>query len=62
MENASSKRAKGEVIYHPIHPSKVMIVELDTSDKRRMSAIEKRRKSMPSSGGEEVVVQQGGSS
>lgn len=61
VENASSKRANGEVIYHPIHASKVMLVELDTSDKRRMSAIEKRRKSMPG-GGEEVVVQQGGSS
>ncbi|WP_188597155.1 50S ribosomal protein L24 [Thermocladium modestius] len=62
VENASSKKANGEVIYRSIHASKVMIVELDTSDKRRMSAIEKRRKSLPSAGGEEVVVQQGGSS
>lgn len=63
IENVSSKRANGEVIYHPIHASKVMIVELDTSDKRRMNAIGKRKAVGAVSGGEEVIVpQQGGSS
>ncbi len=44
VENATLKKPSGETIYYPIHPSKVMIVELDTSDKRRLEAIERARK------------------
>ncbi|WP_054842859.1 50S ribosomal protein L24 [Vulcanisaeta distributa] len=44
VENATLKKPSGETVYYPIHPSKVMIVELDTSDKRRLEAIERARK------------------
>ena len=44
VENATMKKPGGETVYYPIHPSKVMIVELDTGDKRRLEAIEKARK------------------
>ncbi len=44
VENATMKKPGGETVYYPIHPSKVMIVELDTGDRRRLEAIEKARK------------------
>jgi large subunit ribosomal protein L24 len=44
VENATMKKPGGETVYYPIHPSKIMIVELDTSDKRRLEAIERARK------------------
>ncbi len=44
VENATLKKPGGETVYYPIHPSKVMVVELDTSDKRRLEAIERARK------------------
>jgi large subunit ribosomal protein L24 len=44
VEGATSKKPSGETVYYLIHPSKVMIVELDTSDKRRLEAIERARK------------------
>jgi len=69
VDGASYKKPNGEVVYYPIHPSKVVIVELDTSDKRRMEAIEEKRKRRESlmkalearrPGGEVTVVGGGG--
>lgn len=42
VEGAVVKKADGTPVFVPIHPSKVMIVELDTKDKWRMSIIERR--------------------
>jgi len=44
VEGVTLKRADGTPVYYPIHPSKVMIVKLDLSDKYRMKIIERRRK------------------
>ncbi len=44
VEGAVIRKANGETVYYPIHPSKVMIVELDLSDKRRLEVIERIRK------------------
>ncbi|MEM1873595.1 MAG: 50S ribosomal protein L24 [Acidilobaceae archaeon] len=45
VEGAVVKRADGTPRFVPIHPSKVMIVELDLSDKWRQKIIERRSKS-----------------
>ncbi|MCS7096994.1 MAG: 50S ribosomal protein L24 [Candidatus Methanomethylicia archaeon] len=45
VENATRKKADGTVIHAPIHPSKVMIIKLDLSDKRRKEALERVIKS-----------------
>jgi len=44
VEGVTLKRADGTPVYYPIHPSKVMIVKLDLSDKYRSKIIERRRK------------------
>ncbi|MEZ0248220.1 MAG: 50S ribosomal protein L24 [Thermoproteus sp.] len=44
VENATRTNSRGETIYYPVHPSKVMITNLDTSDKRRQEAIDRRKK------------------
>ncbi len=44
IDSVNFKKPNGEVVYYPVHPSKVMIVELDTSDKARMQYIERVRK------------------
>ncbi|OYT47887.1 MAG: 50S ribosomal protein L24 [Desulfurococcales archaeon ex4484_42] len=44
VEGVTLKRADGTPVYYPIHPSKVMIVKLDLSDKYRLKIIERRRK------------------
>ena len=44
VEGVTIKRADGTPRYYPIHPSKVMIVKLDLSDKRRQEIIERKRK------------------
>ena len=44
VEGATIKKPSGETVYYPIHPSKVMIVELDLSDKKRLETIERIRK------------------
>ncbi len=36
VEGANIKKVNGEEVPYPIHPSKVMIVELDRSDERRL--------------------------
>lgn len=45
VEGAQIKKADGTPVYYPIHPSKVMIVKLDLSDKYRLKIIERRKKS-----------------
>ncbi|MEM2021712.1 MAG: 50S ribosomal protein L24 [Zestosphaera sp.] len=42
VEGVTIKKADGTPVYYPIHPSKVMIVKLDLSDKRRSKIIERR--------------------
>ena len=44
VEGATIRTASGETVYYPIHPSKVVIVELDLSDPRRKEIIEKIRR------------------
>jgi large subunit ribosomal protein L24 len=63
VDSAVNKKPSGETVYYPIHPSKVVIVELDQSDKARMAAIERARKQREATlrGKVEVVTtQQGG--
>lgn len=43
VEGAQIKRSDGTPVYYPIHPSKVMIVKLDLSDKYRLKIIERRK-------------------
>ncbi|KUO83401.1 MAG: 50S ribosomal protein L24 [Thermoproteus sp.] len=44
VENATRTNSRGETVYYPIHPSKVMITNIDTSDKRRQEVVERRKK------------------
>lgn len=44
IEGVQIKKADGTPVYYPIHPSKVMIVKLDLSDKYRLKIIERRKK------------------
>lgn len=62
IDSVSTKKPNGETVYYPIHPSKVVIVEIDQSDKARMAAIERIRKAREATlGGKEVITpQQGG--
>ena len=43
VEGATIKNSRGEEKYYPIHPSKVMIIELDLSDPKRKEIIERRK-------------------
>jgi large subunit ribosomal protein L24 len=43
VEGVQIKKADGTPVYYPIHPSKVMIVKLDLSDKYRVRIIERRK-------------------
>jgi large subunit ribosomal protein L24 len=43
VEGVQIKKADGTPVYYPIHPSKVMIIKLDLSDKWRRRIIERRR-------------------
>jgi large subunit ribosomal protein L24 len=43
VEGAQIKRSDGTPVYYPIHPSKIMIVKLDLSDKYRLKIIERRK-------------------
>lgn len=45
VEGVQIKRSDGTPVYYPIHPSKVMIVKLDLSDKWRLKIIERRKSS-----------------
>jgi large subunit ribosomal protein L24 len=44
VEGATLTNSRGETVYYPIHPSKVLIVDLDLSDKVRQKIIERKRK------------------
>jgi len=54
VEGVQIKKADGSPVYYPIHPSKVMIIKLDLSDKWRRKIIERRKGKIveESSGGE----------
>lgn len=43
IEGVQIKKADGTPVYYPIHPSKVMIVKLDLSDKYRLKIVERRK-------------------
>lgn len=43
VEGVQRKKADQTPVYYPIHPSKVMIVKLDLSDKWRRKIIERRK-------------------
>ncbi len=42
IEGVTIKRSDGTPVFRPIHPSNVMIVELDLSDERRRKIIERK--------------------
>ncbi|MEO3992891.1 MAG: 50S ribosomal protein L24 [Desulfurococcaceae archaeon TW002] len=42
VEGVTIKKADGTPVYYPIHPSKVVIIKLDLSDKKRAKIIERR--------------------
>lgn len=44
VEGVQNKKADGTPVYYPIHPSKVMIIKLDLSDRWRRKIIERRSK------------------
>jgi large subunit ribosomal protein L24 len=44
VEGATRTNSKGQTVYYPIHPSKVLIVDLDLSDKVRQKIIERKKK------------------
>ncbi|MEM4827756.1 MAG: 50S ribosomal protein L24, partial [Desulfurococcaceae archaeon] len=46
VEGVQMKKADGTPVYYPIHPSKVMIVKLDLSDKYRLNIVERRKKTV----------------
>jgi len=43
IDGVTIKKADGTPVYYPIHPSNVMIVKLDLSDKFRRRIIERRK-------------------
>jgi len=64
VEGVTIKRSDGTPVFRPIHPSNVMIVELDLSDERRKRIIERRaagrRAAKAGSGGGEAEVKEAG--
>lgn len=44
VEGATRTNSRGQTVYYPIHPSKVMIVDVDLSDKARQRIIDRRKK------------------
>lgn len=44
IDGITVRKADGTPRFYPVHPSKVMIISLDTGDKRRMTIIERRQK------------------
>lgn len=55
IEGVQRKKADGSPVYIPIHPSKVMIIKADLSDKRRLEIIERRKAGTSSEHGQEVA-------
>lgn len=54
VEGVQMKKADGTPVYYPIHPSKVMIVKLDLSDKYRLEIIERRKGTLEKTSQSEV--------
>ncbi|MCY0868809.1 MAG: 50S ribosomal protein L24 [Desulfurococcus sp.] len=52
VEGVQRKKADGTPIYVPIHPSKVMIIKADLSDKWRLNIVERRKTSIVEQAGE----------
>lgn len=46
VEGVQRKKADQTPVYYPIHPSKVMIIKLDLSDKWRRKIIERKKKAL----------------
>lgn len=44
VEGATRTNSRGQTVYYPIHPSKVMITDVDLSDKARQRIIDRRKK------------------
>ncbi|MCD6324168.1 MAG: 50S ribosomal protein L24, partial [Desulfurococcales archaeon] len=42
VDGVTIRKADGTPVYYPIHPSNVMIISLDLSDKKRRAIIERR--------------------
>jgi len=55
IEGVQRKKADGSPVYIPIHPSKVMIIKADLSDKRRLEIIERRKAGTSSEHSQEVA-------
>ncbi|MEM1605394.1 MAG: 50S ribosomal protein L24 [Fervidicoccaceae archaeon] len=51
VEGVTRQRMDGTPVFVPIHPSKVMIIELDLSDQKRKELIEKKKKQVVSRSG-----------
>jgi len=43
VDNVVVKKASGDQVFYPIHPSNVMIISLDASDDVRKKIIERRK-------------------
>ncbi len=59
IDGVTVRKADGTPKFYPIHPSKVMIISLDTSDKRRMAIIERRQKAKKALSESQAPVQTG---
>ena len=46
VEGVQRKKADQTPVYYPIHPSKVMIIKLDLSDRWRRKIIERKKKAL----------------
>ena len=42
IDGVSVQKPDGNQVYHPVHPSNVMLVELDLDDEKRNQAIERK--------------------
>lgn len=60
VEGVQIKKADGTPVYYPIHPSKVVIIKLDTSDKHRLKIIERRKRIQAAKTPEEGAESGGG--
>jgi len=54
IDGVTIKKADGTPVYYPIHPSNVMIVKLDLSDKLRKKIIERRKRGLETIAEEEI--------
>ncbi|MEM4481180.1 MAG: 50S ribosomal protein L24 [Desulfurococcaceae archaeon] len=56
IEGVQGKKSDGSPVHYPVHPSKVMIIKLDLSDKYRLKIIERRKGAQSSSKQEQEVA------